>query len=55
MRWPADFKSLAARFRWQMLTGSPLPGQPWRQTSSQGREQIRPRMPGSTLASRLIS
>ncbi len=55
IRWPDGLWSAAARLRWQMLTGVPLPGQPWRQASSQGREQIRPSVPGSTLAIRFNS
>ena len=50
MRWPDGLRSAAERLRWQMLTGAPLPGQPCRQASSQGREQIRPSTPGRTLA-----
>ena len=54
----ASLLSAATRFRRQIATGSGLSWfasstRPRRQAGSQGRSQVRPRMPGNTLESQL--
>jgi len=50
----SSFKSAATRFKRQMATGSGFSAcasstRPRRQAGSQGRSQVRPRMPGNTF------
>ena len=55
----SSFMSAATRLRRQMATGSGALAllsstRPRRQAGSQGRSQVRPRMPGKTLEAQLI-
>ena len=54
----SSFRSAATRFRRQIATGSGLAAlasstRPRRQAGSQGRSQVRPKMPGNTLDTQL--
>ena len=56
-RWTSPLLSAATRFSRQIATGSGFAlfssTRPRRQAGSQGRSQVRPRMPGNTFDSQL--